>query len=240
MKDTWAYRLSFFTFHLLFGLGIAWVRALSLLPGPYPLFSYVRGLADNPTMLLHCSYYDITSLLVCCYLWAYGLRLLLVHFLHSFFFWASLASIPTEPAHSIPWAFSAYFIPWASSAHFLLPYLFYSHGFLLNPLGFSGPITASLPLITFHAYWPSCQPYEFTNSFLGLPQLIYFFSTSYYFHGFTTFILGAFSAHLLLLGHLLFLWACWPLFLPFWPVGFYFTIFPHLLHIIGLLLWKSN
>ena len=187
-------------------------------------------------MPLHYSCYDITSLLLCCYLWAYRLRLLLVHFLHSFFFWASLANIPTEPAHSIPWASSAHFIPRASSTHFLLPYLFHSHGFLLNPLNFFGSITTSLPFITFWASWPLCQPYEFTNSFLGLPRLNYFFSTSYYSHGFTTFIPWASSAHLLLPGHLLFLWACWPLFLPFWPAGFYFTIFPHFLHIVGLLL----
>ena len=153
-----------------------------------------------------------------------------------FLLWASVASILAEPAHSISWASSTHFIPRASSAHFLLPYLFHSHGFLLNPLGFFGPITTSSPLITFRAYWPLCQPYEFINLFLGLPRLIYFFSTSYYSHGFTTFIPWASLAHLLLPGHLLFLWVCWSLFLPFWPVGFYFTIFPHLLHIVGLLL----
>ena len=150
------------------GLGIAWVWAISLLPTPYPLLSRVRGLADDPTMPLHCSCYDNTSLLLCCYLWAYGLKLLPVHFLHSFFFWALLASIPAGPTHSIPWASSAHFIPQASLAHFLLPYLFHSHGFLLNSLGFLGPITTSLPLITFRAYWPLCQPYKFTNSFFGL------------------------------------------------------------------------
>ena len=49
--------------------------------------------------------------------------------------------------------------------------------------------TTSLPLITFWAYWPLCQPYEFTNSFLELPRPIYFFFTSY-FHGFTTSFIG--------------------------------------------------
>jgi len=42
-------------------------------------------------------------------------------------------------------------------------------GFLLNPLGFLGPITTSLPLIAFRAYWPLSQPNEFTNSFPELP-----------------------------------------------------------------------
>jgi len=84
---------------------------------------------------------------------------------------------------------AAHFIHRASSAHLLFLYLFYSHGFLLNPLGFLDLITISLPLITLQAYWPLCQPYEFTNSFLGLPRPIYFFFTSYYSHGFTTLFL---------------------------------------------------
>ena len=83
-----------------------------------------------------------------------------------------------------------HFIPWASSTHLLLLYLFYSHGLLLNLLGFLGPTTTSLPLISLRAYWPLSEPYGFTNSFLGLPRPIYFFFTSYYFHGFTTSFLG--------------------------------------------------
>ena len=79
---------------------------------------------------------------------------------------------------------AAHFIHRASSAHLLL-YFFYFHGFLLNPLGFLSPIIISLPLITFQAYWPLCQPYEFTNSFLEFSRSIYFFFTSYYSHGFT-------------------------------------------------------
>ena len=55
-------------------------------------------------------------------------------------------------------------------------------GFLLNSLGFFGPITTSLPLITFWAYWPLSQTIEFTNSFPRLPQPIYFLFTSYYSH----------------------------------------------------------
>ena len=66
-----------------------------------------------------------------------------VHFPHPYLFWALLANIPTVPTH---------FIPRASLAHLLLPYLFYFHGLLLNPLGFLYPITTSLPLITFRAY----------------------------------------------------------------------------------------
>ena len=64
-----------------------------------PFFPIFVGLADDPAMPLHCSCYDITSLLFRCYPWAHGLRLLPIHFLHSFFFWASLANIPAGPAH---------------------------------------------------------------------------------------------------------------------------------------------
>ena len=96
------------------------------------------GLADDPAMPLHDSCYDITSLLLCYYPWTYELRLLLVHFLHSFFFWANwltflldeptfhiitsfkllLGHVLAMPAHPIPWASLAYFISWAFSAHF--------------------------------------------------------------------------------------------------------------------------
>ena len=70
----------------------------------------------------------------------------------TFFFWVSLASILVGPAYSMPWASLAHFIPRAFLAYFLLlPYLFHSHGFLLNPLDFLDPITTSLPLITFQA-----------------------------------------------------------------------------------------
>ena len=81
-------------------------------------------------------------------------------------------------------------IPRASLAHLLLLFLFYSHGLLLNPLGFLGLITTSLPLITFRTYWPLSQPNEFINLFLRLPRPIYFFFTSYCSYRFTTSLLG--------------------------------------------------
>jgi len=59
-------------------------------------------------------------------------------------------------------------------------------GFLLDSLGFLESITTSLPLVTIRAYWPLSQPIEFTNSFPGLPQPIYFLFTSYYSHRLTT------------------------------------------------------
>ena len=51
---------------------------------------------------------------------------------------------------------------------------------------FIGPISTSLPLITFRAYWPLSQINEFTNSFPGHPRPIYFLISSYCSHGFTT------------------------------------------------------
>ena len=84
----------------------------------------------------------------------------------------------------------AHFIHRAFSAHLLILYIFYSHGLLLNPLGFLSPTTTSLPFITFWIYWPLCQPYEFTYSLFGLPWPIYFFFTSYYSHGFATSFIG--------------------------------------------------
>ena len=76
-------------------------------------------------------------LLPCCYLWAYELKLLPVHFLHSFFFWALLASIPPRLAHSMSWASLTHFIPWVS-------------------LGFLDPFSSSLPL---------SLPWVFSKSF---------------------------------------------------------------------------
>ena len=113
-----------------------------------------------------------------------------VHFPHLYLFWALLGHIPAMPSHFIPWASSAHFIPQASSIHFLLLYLFYSHGIFLNHLSFHGPITTSLHHITFRAYWPLCQPHEFTNSFLRLSRPIYFFFISYYSHELITSFLG--------------------------------------------------
>ena len=133
------------------------------------------------------------------------MKLLPVHFLHSFFFWALLDSIPVEPAYSMPWAFSAYFIPWASLAHFLLPYLFHSHGFLLNPLGFHGPITTSLSFGLIGLYG---NPMNLLIPFLGFPSPFYFFSISYNSYRFITSFLGLPWPICLFPGHLLFLWTC--------------------------------
>ena len=144
-------------------------------------------------------------LLPCCYLWAYGLKLLPVHFLPSFFFWAFLASIPVRPTYSMPWASSAHFIPWASSTHFLLPYLFHFHGFLLNLLGFLDPITTSLSFVLIGLY---ANPMNLLIPFLGFPGPFYFFSISYNSHGFTTSFLGFLGPICFLPSHLLFLWTC--------------------------------
>ena len=99
------------------------------------------------------------------------LRASLAQFSHLYLFWALLASIL---------AMLAYFIPWVFSAHLFILYLFYSHGLLLNHLGFLSPIPHPYLLFTFRSYWPLSQPNEFTNLFPGLPRPIYFLCTSYY------------------------------------------------------------
>ena len=114
-------------------------------------------------------------------------------------------------------------------------------GFLLDPLGFLGPITTSLPLIYFQAYWPLSQPNKFTNSFPGLPRPIYFLFTSYYSYGLTTSFLGLLgsftpSLPLFILVSLLAInpaisayWACFLI-----PLLFSLS---HLCYIVGLLLF---
>ena len=131
MNDTWAFRLSFSTFHLLFGLGIAWVRDLSLLPGPCPFFSYVCGLASAPAMSLH---YSCMSLHYSCYDITYPFTLLLPLGLR--------VEAPASPflTFFLLLGFTGQHSRWASLFHVL--------GFLgsFNSLGFLGPFPSSLPL----------------------------------------------------------------------------------------------
>ena len=97
VKDIWAFRLMFSAFHLFFGLGIAWLEALSFLPSPCSLLSCVRG------PLGWESYHD-TSLFLLYYYLSFisllpmGLRANApvepVHFSHLYLFWALLVNIP--------------------------------------------------------------------------------------------------------------------------------------------------
>ena len=211
MKDTWV-----------FGLGIAWVQAFSFLLSPCPLLSCVRGLGwwscHATTRLLLWYHFSFTLLLPLdlraeaptspfpafflllgftgwhsCWTSPLSTSLPLLNF-----YWATFLLCQPIPFLGLPWPIS--FLGLSRPIFFL--YLFYSYEFLLNPLGFPDPITTSLPLIIFRAYWPLCQHFEFTNSFLGLPRPIYFFFTSYYSHVFTTSFLG----------------------LP-WPICFFFVTF---------------
>ena len=123
----------FSAFHLFFGLGIAWVEALSFLPSPCSLISCVRGPLGwescHATSLFLLYYYlsFISSLPV-------GLRAnalaVLVHFSHLYLFWALLANIPVVLAH---------FISRASLAHLFLFYLFYFHGLFSKSSGLPWP-----------------------------------------------------------------------------------------------------
>ena len=103
------------------------------------------------------------------------------HFPDSYLFWALLDHVPAVPAH---------FISWASWTHLLLFYLFYFPWAFPKSFGLRRPNYHILTSYYFQAYWPLSQPHEFTNSFFGLSQPIYFFFTSYYSHGFTTSFFG--------------------------------------------------
>ena len=94
--------------------------------------------------------------------WAYELRLLSIHFLHSFFFWALLANIRAGPAHfstSLPLLgfirpHSYYASPFHSLG-FLSP--FHSSGFL-GPFSSSSFFLPLLPLWTFAKSFGFSQP----------------------------------------------------------------------------------
>ena len=137
-------------------------------------------LAGDPTRPLCCFCYIITSLsFIFYYPCAYGLILLpcqsTFHIFTSFgFCWPTFNCAST--IHS-----SGFLVPFTS---FFTSFTLMSY--LLNCWGFLGPITTSLPLITFRAYWPLSQPNEFTNSFPGLSRPIYFLFTSYCSYELTT------------------------------------------------------
>ena len=152
-----------------------------------------------------------------------------------------MASFSTGPANSMPWASSAHFIPWASSTHFihqassahcLLPYLFHSHEFLLNPLGFLGQLPHPYLLLPFGLIGLYANPMNLLIHFLGFPD------------PFTSFL-----PFTIPMGLLLFFGFSWPIcsFLATYyfcgPVDHYschssllvFTLLfsPHLFHIVG-------
>ena len=172
----WAHILNFSP---LLGLGVAWAKSPHLPAEPMFSFSmFVSLLAINPTIWFHCACYNFTSLfhfllprglMNCCssrvnpLLHQSLLRASFAYFPYLYLFLALLANILAVPAH-----FTTSFLGLLQ----LIYYFFTSFtpmGFLLNSWGFLGPITASLPFITFQAYWPSSQPIEFINSFIELP-----------------------------------------------------------------------
>ena len=217
----------FFAFHLFFGLGTTWAKVFIFLPSPCFSSLYLWAFQllllpyhfIMPTIVLSSFCFVLNrGLVICC------ISPLLRQFSALGFPGPLLIHLPllgfvgqhsccTSPFH--------HFIPRASLAHLLPLYLFYSHDFSLNPLGFLSPITTSLLLIISWAYWLLGQPTEFTNSFPKLPRPIYYF------------ISWASSVHLLSLYLLLFLQAHWPSILPFRPIGlallFHFLTFFKLL-----------
>ena len=163
------------------GLGIALTKAFIFIAcwAHDFFFMVVELLAINPTILLHCATKILSYFLLLTTLWACGLIFLPYQHISSLIPclrlpWPSyliFTSFGLISQHSCLVSLFYHFISWASLAHLLLLYLF-----LLS-----------------WAYWPSflpCQLIKFTDLFLGLPWPIYFFFTSYYFHGLTTSLFG--------------------------------------------------
>ena len=114
-------------------------------------------------------------------------------------------------------------------------------GFLLDPLGFLGPIATSLSLIAFWSCWLLGRPIEFTNSFPGLPRQIYLFFTSCYSHRLTTLFFGLPRLVYFFFTSFLLLWACQPSILSFstyWACFLILLLFSlsHIFYIVGFLL----
>ena len=161
-------------------------------------FSISIGLlAIEPAISLHRACYSFTSFFISCYpmgLQANApaapthffihllLRASLAHFSHLYLFWALLANIAIVPTH-----FTASFLKFPWPVYFFFT-SFTLMSFLLDSMSFLDPITISLSLITFWAYWPLSQPIEFINLFPDRP--IYFFFISFYSNGLTTLFFG--------------------------------------------------
>ena len=125
----------------------------------------------------------------------------------------------------MPRASLTHFILWASLAYFTLSYLLHSHGHLLNPLGFLGPITTSFAF-GFIGFWTNPIYYFLA---LGSSSLFFsfflFFSISYNSYGLITSSFGAsfarfafFEATYYLVG----LWTIIPAILPQWSLLYCF------------------
>ena len=108
--------------------------------------------------------------------WAYELRLLSIHFLHSFFFWASLANIPTGLAH---------FCTSLPLLGFIRPHSQCASPF--HSLGFLGPFHSSSFLNPFSSFLPLLLLQVFAKSF-GLPRPNYHIFTFYYLFGLLAFV----------------------------------------------------
>ena len=180
---------SFFAFRFLPRLGLAWAQAIS--SSIRPLFPFITGLwADQYScratpLLLPCYY-------LTCACWASFRPAMYFSFIQF-----TLPSISAGLNLILFWTSSAHFIPLGvlgllqSFRHpWPIPFL-YSHGLLLNLLGFPGPITISFT-------------FSFTNSFLWTPPTHFcLLSISYNSHGLTTFFSGLPWACLFSLGHFL-------------------------------------
>ena len=87
----------------------------------------------------------------------------------------------------MPWASLTHFIHRASSTHFLLPYLFHSHEFLLNPLGFPTQLPHPYLSLPFSLIGLYASATNLLIHFVGFPTCLHLFYLLlfpwvYYFH----------------------------------------------------------
>ena len=144
-------------------------------------------------------------------MWLFGLciTLLVGSFVPFIFFWASLTCL-LSLGFLGPFAFLG--LPWP----FFLTLR--SHGLLLTPLGFPGPITLSF---IFGAHGLAINPLLSLLHYFGLVVAYSHFSTSHTAHGFATSLSpGSFRHICFLKAYLYMLWAYDPLFLPLGLNGF--------------------
>ena len=151
MQHEWVFRFSFSASHFFFGLGIAWVWAISSLV--WPMFSFyplsMGWLVLLPRHCLILAVMSFTHFLSCHYFWAYGLKCLSFQFLILFLFLVFTAQ------HSC----------WASpfnTSGFLNPLHFLGLFGLFHSLGILGPFHSFLPLSfswafakSFELPWPN-------------------------------------------------------------------------------------
>ena len=198
MKDTWAFGLLFSTVHLLFGLGIVWVQALSVLPGLGSLLPTWPMSPSFPCLWVGWCFYHATALLL---LW-YHLSFYFVvtsgltgwsSCYDTTYLFTSLLPLGLRPKATTSPFLTFFLLLGFTGQHSCLASLFHPLGFLgpFHSLGFLGPLHSldilnpfhsSGFLVPFSSFLPLSLSWVFAKSF-RLPQPDYHILISYYLLG---------------------------------------------------------